>query len=224
MITKLKILASLLLKRKGIDYFIRCLPRNCSVLDVGCGNNSPWRFKTQRPDIYYIGIDIGDYNQATDSIGYADKYIVTTPSSFATEIAKLKGQMDALVSSHNIEHCNQPDDVLEAMLEAIKAGGSIYLCFPCEESVHFPKRFGTLNFYDDPTHKKVPNWEKIILKITSEGFSINFSARRYRPWFLSIVGLILEPISVATKRVMPLVTWALYGFESVIWASRPKFP
>lgn len=222
MITKLKNLALSLSKRKGLIAFLRCLPLNSSVLDVGCGNKSPLYFKTQRPDIYYIGIDIGDYNQSTDSIAYADKYIVTTPTSFAAEIGNLKGQLDAVVSSHNLEHCNQPDVVLEAMLKAVKAGGSIYLSFPCEESVYFPKRFGTLNFYDDPTHIIVPNWEKIISKITSEGFLIKYSARRYRPLFLSIVGLILEPISLSTRRVMPFATWALYGFESVIWASRPK--
>jgi SAM-dependent methyltransferase len=222
MINKLYILASLLLKRKGVASFLRGLPRNSMVLDVGCGNKSPLRLKTQRPDIYYIGIDICDYNQTTESIAHADKYIITTPTSFATQIAKLRGKIDAVVSSHNIEHCDQPEDVLEAMLKAIKAGGSIYLSFPCEQSVYFPKRFGGLNFYDGPTHKKVPNWEKIISKITSEGFLIKFSARRYRPLFLSIVGLILEPISLSTRRVMPFATWALYGFESVIWASRPK--
>jgi SAM-dependent methyltransferase len=139
------------------------------------------------------------------------------------EIAKLHGQLDAVVSSRNIAYCDQPDDVLTSMLNAIKPGGRIYLSFPCEESVDFPKRRGGLNFYDEKDHKFLPNWEKIIAKITSEGFFIDFAVKRHRPWFLSVIGLILEPISATIKRVMPAgSTWALYGFESVIWASRPQ--
>jgi SAM-dependent methyltransferase len=221
MIPKLENFLRVSVKRKGKASFLRFLPANSSVLDVGCGNNSPFRFKTQRPDIYYIGLDISDYNQSTSPNAYADKYIVTSPNLFVNEIVKLNNQLDAVVCSHNIEHCNQPDDVLDAMLKAIKPGGRIYLSFPCEESVNFPKRRGTLNFYDDQTHKSVPNWQKIILKICSEGFSIDFAAKRYRPLCLLAVGLILEPISAVTKRLMPLgSTWALYGFESLIWASR----
>jgi SAM-dependent methyltransferase len=221
MMLKLIILLNVLLKRKGKASFLRLLPTNSSVLDVGCGNNSPLRFKTQRPDIYYIGLDISDYNQISDPNTYADKYIVTSPNLFATEIVKLNNQLDAVICSHNIEHCDQPDEVLDAMLKALKHGGRIYLSFPCEESVDFPQRRGTLNFYDDKTHKNVPDWEKILSKITSEGFSIHFAVKRYKPLFLSAIGLLLEPISAATKRVMPAsTTWALYGFESIIWASR----
>jgi SAM-dependent methyltransferase len=221
MILQLKYILNVLLKKRGRTSFFKALPHNSSVLDVGCGNNSPYRFKTQRPDIYYIGLDISDYNQSTNPNVYADKYIVTSPNSFVTEIVKLNNQLDAVVCSHNIEHCNQPDDVLDAMLKAIKPKGRLYLSFPCEESVNFPMRRGTLNFYDDQTHNNIPNWEKIIYKITSEGFFINFAAKRYKPFCLSVVGLILEPISAITKRVMPAgSTWAFYGFESVIWASR----
>jgi SAM-dependent methyltransferase len=191
-------------------------------LDIGCGNNSPLWFKTQRPDIYYIGLDICDYNRNIDPNIYADKYVITTPDSFATEIAKFKNQLDAVVCSHNIEHCDQPDSVLDAILNAVKPGENIFLSFPCEESVDFPKRRGTLNFYDDQTHRNVPNWERILLKISSKGFAIYFAAKHYRTLFLSLIGLILEPISIITKKVMPLSsTWAFYGFESVIWAYRP---
>jgi hypothetical protein len=68
MVINLRIVLSRLLKRKGKDSFIKILSPNSSVLDVGCGNNSPYRFKTQRPDIYYIGLDICDYCQSTNPL------------------------------------------------------------------------------------------------------------------------------------------------------------
>lgn len=217
------ILLSRLLRRREKDAFIKSLSPNSSVLDVGCGSNSPFRFKIQRPDIYYIGLDVADHNQTINPLDYADRYIITAPDNFAPEIVKLNGQLDAVVSSFNIGFCNQPDEVLDVMLNAVKPGGKIYLSFPCEESVNFPNRRGTLNFSDEKDHKFLPNWKKILAKITSEGFLIDFAAKRYRPWLLFLLGLILEPLSAARKRIIPAgVTWALYGFESIIWASRPK--
>jgi SAM-dependent methyltransferase len=198
------------------------LPPNSRILDVGCGNNSPKRFKILRPDLHYTGLDIDDYNQTTPD-KFADTYIITQPEHFVSEINKFTGELDAVISAHNIEHCDAPTDVLHAMLAALRPGGRIYLSFPCEASVQFPSRRGCLNFYDDASHHIVPNWQEIISKIRQEGFEIDFSSERYRPIIPALIGFLLEPIGALTKRQMPIgSTWALYGFESVIWASRPK--
>lgn len=199
--------------------FLSTLPKHGRVLDVGCGNNSPYIFKNWRPDLFYIGLDVGDYNQDVrpDSIG--DRYIVVSPTDFASEIEKMKNALDGVVSSHNLEHCDNPTKVLIAMLRAVKQGGKIYLAFPCEESINFPKRKKTLNFFDDPSHKTPLDWVKICSIIHEEGFSIEFSYKRYRPFVLWSVGLLLEVLSIWKKRVLP-GTWEYWGFESIIWASR----
>jgi SAM-dependent methyltransferase len=129
--------------------------------------------------------------------------------------------MEAVVSAHNLEHCDDPDAVLEAMLASLGSGGRIFLAFPCEESVGFPKRRGCLNFFDDPTHQTVPAWESILRKLREQGLTIEYSRKRYRPWLLAALGLVLEPLAALTGRNLPGgVGWALYGFESVIWARR----
>jgi SAM-dependent methyltransferase len=203
----------------GRHAFIASLPSNAKLLDVGCGNSSPERVKRQRPDLYYIGLDICDYNQQNPR-KYANEYLIVEPQDFCNAIEGMAGKVDGIISAHNIEHCYEPERALEAMLNALRPGGRLYMTFPSEESVHYPSRTGSLNFYDDPTHSNVPNWKNILQNIRQEGFEITFAQKRFRPLPLWVVGLLIEPISRARHKVMP-GTWALYGFESKIEARRP---
>ena len=190
------------------------------MLDVGCGNNSPRDAKLLRPDLEYIGLDVGDYNQH-DSIRHADAYIVVPSADFAGAIAAQAGLMDAVVCSHNLEHCDEPAAVLAAMATALRPGGVLYLAFPCEESVHFPSRRGSLNFSDDATHRAVPQWQATLAALLAGGITPLYANRRYRPWLLAGAGLVLEPLGHLLGRNMPGgSTWALYGFESIIWARK----
>lgn len=204
---------------KGKGAFVDSLPPGARLLDVGCGNNSPMQIKLHRPDIYYVGLDIGDYNQTTPE-KYADRYILTIPERFTAAIGELGQTMDAVVSSHNIEHCFDPEGTLEAMLDTLKPGGRIYLSFPSEASANLPHRKGCLNFYDDPTHRTLPGWDGILETLSARGFSIDYATRRYRPLLPALIGAVCEPVCALTGTQVPLATWALYGFESIIRASK----
>jgi len=211
-----------LLRTRGKEAFVQSLPKGARLLDVGCGNNSPLRIKAQRPDLKYTGIDVGDWHQPIDPSKHADRYILASKERFADEIAKLQGQFDAVISSHNLEHCVEPAAVLGAMLSALRSSGRLFLAFPCAESIRFPRRYGTLNFYDDKWHVRPPDFDATLAAIGAAGCSIDFFKKRYKPPVLFTAGLILEPLAAATKRTMPAgATWAYYGFESIIWASRP---
>lgn len=207
-----------LLRNNGKIPFLKSLKKNVSLLDVGCGNSSPSICKMLRSDIYYVGIDIGDYNQHKNPNDVADEYVLTTPEKFSKTIASYQNNFDAVISSHNLEHCNAPIYVLQAMLRALKSGGRIYLSFPCEASIAFPKRRG-LNFFDDDTHKNIFHVSDLLEIIKSEGFTIDIVIERNRPLILTLIGLMLEPISMICRKVM-IGTWELYGFESVIWATK----
>lgn len=206
------------LRPRGKLAFLKALPAGAQVLDVGCGNNSPRDAKVLRPDLVYTGLDVGDYNQQ-DSIHYADAYILVPPAGFASAIAAHEGRFDAVVSSHNLEHCDDPAAVLQAMSAALRPGGVMFLAFPCEASVRFPRRRGSLNFFDDATHQAVPRWDDVLETLRSCGVTLVYTSRRYRPKLLASVGLLLEPLGSLLGRNMPAgSTWALYGFESVVWA------
>ncbi|SBS75857.1 Methyltransferase type 11 [uncultured Mycobacterium sp.] len=208
-------------RSKGKEAFLKHLPPDARVLDVGCGNNSPARSKIYAPTIHYTGLDIGDYNQSDGSIESADRYVLTNSEDFASTIESMADSFDAVVSAHNLEHCKDPDETLRAMCGALTRGGQLFLAFPCEASVNFPSRARTLNFYDDPTHQKPINLSRVFEILSKSGMTVSYSVRRYRPPLLAAAGLLLEPVAALSRRSMPLTTtWALYGFETVIWADR----
>jgi SAM-dependent methyltransferase len=207
---------------RGKEAFLKGLRPGDRVLDVGCGNNSPARAKLCASAVHYTGLDIGDYNQRVESIRSADAYIVTSRADFASTIEASVDSFDAVVSSHNLEHCDEPERVLSAMCAALKKGGRLYLSFPSEASVTFPRRKkDTLNFFDDTTHTRPPELMQVLSIVRNGGLRVEFMTARHRPFIPMLVGLMLEPISYLTQRAMPLgTTWALYGFETVIWAVR----
>jgi 2-polyprenyl-3-methyl-5-hydroxy-6-metoxy-1,4-benzoquinol methylase len=206
----------------GLFGFLKELPPNPRILDIGCGNNSPQRVKGQRPDAVYTGIDVGDHNQTGDSLAHADRYVVARSADFAETMSAFgAGAFDAVISNHNLEHCEAPDAVLAAIGNVLAPGGRLFLAFPSEASVNFPSRKGTLNFFDDPTHRAAPEWTHVLSMLDRMKLKVQKASRRYRPLLPAAVGLLLEPWAAATGRLAPLAgTWALYGFESIVWAEK----
>jgi SAM-dependent methyltransferase len=215
------ILARMLNPHGRLSFFFR-QKAGCTILDIGCGNDSPFRTKQILPDCCYTGIDIADYNLTKPNL--ADNYILTSPENFADEIAKLAGQFDAVISAHNLEHCDDQKRTIRAMAAALKPGGMLYLAFPSERSVRLPRRGGCLNYYDDTSHKgPPPNVDVVVGELTNAGLTVNICSNPYQPLLYRLIGLIVELLSRIKNRVMP-GTWALYGFETVIWAARPRDP
>lgn len=114
-----------LLYPHGRYLFLRSLKNspNTRILDVGCGNRSPENVKSILDKVYYVGIDVGDYNQTSASKSCADEYHIVSGEEFACAIENYKDSFDAVISSHNIEHCEEPERVLRAMAASLKTGG-----------------------------------------------------------------------------------------------------
>jgi len=220
---KARIRLQRVLRRHGKDAFVGALPAGARVFDIGCGNRSPERVKVLRPDLYYVGLDVADYEQSRHSVGLADEYRITSTDRCLAAVRSERTTMDAVISSHNLEHCDDPMAVVDARSGALKPGGQLYLAFPCEASLGFPSRRGSLRFSDDPTHRAPPSFERVIDRLGQQGLTPRFMAPRYRPWIPALLGAMLEPASTLSRRVMPLgSTWALWGFESVVWAAKAR--
>lgn len=211
-------LSSILRPNGKINFLLSIIHLSPKILDVGCGNNSPYKVKQILPNAFYVGIDICEIDDLGSNSSY--NYILASPDDFSGSISKIEHKFDAVISSHNLEHCNDLWGTLNSMIDSLNDGGLIYISFPCSESQFFPARIGTLNYFDDETHQLTPpDFLKIISKLESSNFIIEYSNRRYRPIFLFFIGLILEPISALFRRKL-YGTWELYGFESIIWARK----
>jgi SAM-dependent methyltransferase len=209
-------LASLFRRHRKLDFLNR-LPRKFEVLDVGCGLDSPHLVKSLFPDCTYTGIDVSDYGQTKTNL--SDRYVIVDSNRFPDGIKALGKKFDAVISSHNLEHCEDRDATLNAMMAVLKNGGRLYMSFPSETSVTFPSRAGCLNYYDDPTHKSTPpDFGATIDLLSKKGFLILYSVKRYRPLLFWALGLLSEPISRRRGRMRG--TWEYYGFESIIWAQQ----
>ena len=218
-ISLVSLLKKILEPRHNINNFLNLIKQGGSLLDVGCGNNSPYKIKSRHPDIIYTGIDVGDYNQIKPNL--ADNYIVVEPDRFAQAISEMPERFDALISSHNLEHCNDRQNTLDSMIKALKPNGYMYLSFPTEESINFPgPRKGTLNYYDDPTHKDIPpGFNETLDTLKKNNMEILFASKSYKPLLLRLLGFMLEWKSKKDKEVK-YSTWAYWGFEAIIWAKK----
>ena len=107
-----------MLRPRGKDAFVAMLPARAHIFDIGCGNRSPERVKALRPDLHYVGLDVQDYEQSTHSVGMANEYRITSPERFLDAITSENRSMDAVISSHNLEHCKDPIAVIQAMAAA----------------------------------------------------------------------------------------------------------
>jgi SAM-dependent methyltransferase len=209
-------LAAIFRAHHKMDFLNRLSPK-FELLDVGCGSNSPYLVKTFFPGCVYTGVDVSDYRQTKPNL--ADNYVLVDSKRFPEEILELGEKFDAVVSSHNIEHCDDREATLKAMIAVLKDGGRLYISFPTETSVGFPSRAGCLNYYDDPTHQAIPpDFGAVVNLLCRNGFSILYRAKRYQPLIFWTVGLLSEPISQHRGRMEG--TWEYYGFESIIWAQK----
>ena len=221
-ILKIKTILKLFLRPNGKVDFLNSIPKNSFILDVGCGNNSPLMVKSFLPNCYYVGIDVDNYNNDYDVDQVADEYILSDPNDFVKSLESINSNFDAIISSHNIEHCNDRIGVLNAMIDKLNLGGKLYLSFPSKDSINFPKRIGCLNYYDDPTHKDLPPDFDLILEILRDkNLRIVFSKKSYKPFLLSCIGIFSNLISYLTKRVY-IGMYEIWGFESIIIAENQK--
>ena len=194
--------------------------KNSVILDVGCGNNSPYRTKQILPDCTYYGLDIKKYNQTKKN--KADLYLECEPHDFSKYISRFENFFDVVISSHNIEHCLNRKDVLFSMINSLKKNGVIYLSTPSEMSINFPSRNGTLNYYDDKTHRAKPlNHKELINFFITNGFQLIYSNNNYQTQLLFLIGFFLEPISRLINRRL-IGIWEYWGFEQIIIAKKIK--
>lgn len=207
----------------GKYIFIKKIKENSNVLDVGCGNVTYKYVNTLNKTLNYTGVDVvSDYYD--DKTYYELDFIhFVSPDKFNAYIKSLPYQYDTILSIHNIEHCHNAKEIWEIMLDKLKINGKLYLRTPSKESINFPAREGTLNFYDDRTHQAPVPIIEYLKELNPNEYNVVFFKDPYFGTFITrFLGLILEPISKIKNKVISKITWHFWGFETIIIIERTK--
>ena len=191
-----------------------------TLLDVGAGNHSATKIKKHFPQCRYFGIDIvKDYNNSEEDFNLMEGF-------WEKDLTKLDFDdipdhfFDAILMTHIIEHLQNGDKVINALLPKLKKGGYIYIEYPSGNSVNFPSKKGTLNFYDDPTHVRIYNTKELADLLEAQGMKVLQSGVR-RDWR----NILMMPVKIIHNKikygyVMGSVYWDWFGFAEFVYAEK----
>ena len=186
-----------------------------SLLDIGCGNNSPSRTKRWFPKSKYYGLDKEVYNNTVADLRLMEKFYKIDLQRDSLRTLP-NGYFDVVIISHVIEHLENGLEILAEALGKVKPGGRIYIEFPSPRSLKFPR--GGLNFFDDRSHIKVCHIQEISGILLANNFRIIKSGV-----CSSIARKLISPIQffrvILIQRKFTLAgLWDLFGFADFIYA------
>jgi len=210
------------LKPVRFDYLEPWLAdKNIKILDVGCGERSPSLTKLYYPNCEYYGIDITDEGFSKDDIAAMKRFYKMDISKDSFKSVP-NNFFDCIIVSHVIEHIKNGEEVIARLLPKLKTNGIIYLEMPAPRSTRLPSMSGTLNFYDDPTHVRIYDLEKLTGLLEQNGFSIIKAGTRR-----SVKRILLMPVYLIGTLVLrhghiSTAFWDLVGFADYIIAKKVK--
>ncbi|UNK48885.1 class I SAM-dependent methyltransferase [Lysobacter sp. S4-A87] len=169
--------------------FLKNLPENARVVDIGAGDGSLSVFKgwprpvRQDLKMFAYSIEKGEHFDQFEGYEISD-WNVAQPSFDGIEF-------DALVSAHFIEHIADPTSLADWMQRKLRPNGRAYIEWPSEASLSLPgidevKRRGVdlmiTRFDDDDTHQRLPARDLMRSALLAQGFEIEQEGVIRLPW------------------------------------------
>lgn len=191
-----------------------------TLLDLGAGNHSPSKTTEIFPNCTYHGVDLNyDYEYTKADIAALKKF-------YEMDLTKLEfdempdGYYDYINMAHIIEHLHNGDTVVEKIATKLKKGGYIYIEYPGKKSTTLPSMYGTLNFYDDPTHVRVYSVKELSELLRKNGFEIVSSGTRRSWYYIFLIPFTSMAYMLKGKRIPAAVLWDLMGFAEYVFAQK----
>ena len=203
-------------------FYPRFKQQPLTILDVGCGNQSPTVTKKYFPKCIYHGVDRANYNNSDGDMALMDEYFeLDLETSSLNELAD--NHYDLIILSHVIEHINNGLDVVERLSKKLKFGGHIYIEYPSLKSLQLPSAQGSLHFCDDDTHKRLYQMMDIANELMSNGCSIIVAKTRRSKirMVLSPIGFVFNFFYFLVKgKIHSWLMWDIFGFAEFIIAKK----
>ncbi|MCE1163859.1 MAG: class I SAM-dependent methyltransferase [Bacteroidetes bacterium] len=192
-----------------------------NILDVGAANGSPEMFFSYFKGYEYDALDIDEECLSEKGKKLINRfYKADLEKDDLSEIPD--NHYDYVVLSHVIEHIDNGEKALEKLALKIRNGGLMYAEYPSAKSARLPSMKGTLNFYDDPTHKRFYDLNKLKNVLSGNGFEIlKCGVKRD---ILRIAGIPYMVVKSLIKLgyVRGSAFWDLFGFAEFLLARRVK--
>jgi len=216
-----------LLKRKAslLNYKFSFIEKNFGkspfkLLDIGCGNHSPSKTKSIFPNCEYYGLDL-DKTYNND-----EKDFKITKQFYELDLTKLDysiipdNYFDFIRMAHVVEHLYNGDKVLKSLLSKLKSNGFFYIEYPSEKSLRLPSMYGTLNFYDDPTHVRVYS-VKELKKVFEESNCIVLKAgTRRNIWNMLAMPVRIVLSIIKRQKLQANIFWDVAGFAEYLFVQK----
>jgi len=190
------------------------------LLDIGTGNHSATKTKMVFPQCEYHGVDMSkDYNNSEEDF-------LLMKSFYEMDLTRLnfssipENYFDAILMVHVIEHLYNGDEVIKGILQKLKRGGYMYIEYPGVKSTKLPSMYGTLNFYDDPTHVRLYSIKELSKLFASNNCKVLKSGIRRNPWFMMAMPFRIVAYLIKGKKINANVFWDVLGFAEYLWVQK----
>lgn len=195
--------------------------KNFTILDVGCGNHSAQKAKKWFKNCKYYGIDNISYNNTVDDFKLMEGFYNIDLIKDLERMNEISNSFfDVVICSHIIEHLPNGLMVLNILSQKIKPTGKIYIEYPSVKSLSLPNMFGTLNFSDDSSHKRVYNIHEIANLLMENKFKIiKAGTRRIKLRIFSIPFVIAYHL-IKNRRFVGTTFWDITGFAEYVYAEK----
>lgn len=191
-----------------------------TLLDVGAGNHSASKTKENFPLCRYYGLDL-DRNTNYSSLDFEvmeDFYELDLTS---LNLDVIPDQFfDYINMAHVIEHLHNGDLVLPELFKKLKPNGYFYLEYPGPRSTKLPSMYGTLNFYDDPTHVRIYSLQEIIPLFESNHFKLLEAGTRKNYFYILATPFRIILALVKGRKLEGNLFWDLLGFAEFTFAKK----
>lgn len=193
------------------------------ILDVGCGphvmNTKAW-FQV----LAYDGVDRQMWPGFESLYQNLDRlFLLDLEKTRFEEIPE--AHYDLIILSHVLEHLSNGLEVLAALSSKLAPGGCIYIESPSPRTINLPSAIGFMNFYDDPTHKRLYFDDEVIRTLQSSYLRVLYTGYR-RTWPRA---LLVPPVSALLnlfyflpfrRKISSWGLWELLGIARVWVAVR----
>lgn len=194
------------------------------VLDLGCGPRHPYYVRLLFPRSTYTAVDILPFESLSERARASIDHYLRRDLAVDGLAGLAENSFDMIILSHIIEHLLNGSEILDQACRRLAPDGLIYCEYPRLASTRMPSAFGTLNFWDDPTHVRLYSMMEILNILNANRIGIEaFGVRRFWPRIAIMPVRVLGSL-IREGRLRGGDLWDLFGFAEYVVGRRRITP